>query len=266
LTGEHDGAFLGHETIKSVLRSKKVGEEIPEKDEGTGRKLARLRERVVLYDASLQSLEAIQELPGVAADSDFLKQIAAKYHYFKALKCLAIARSHDLVSEHAKALALLARAVNFSTQALSHESSSDLDPSSPPNIELSRKDFKYLDNLLKGELQRHRALVELFNLQRKATANGGQALSLPLVGRLHEYPTENGGLDLRNLVSYPPKLEPVPVKPLFFDVAWNYIEYPGRSVQQKAATSTSAVQEKENGSVPSQNASQQKKGWFGFGR
>lgn len=141
-----------------------------------------------------------------------------------------------------------------------------MNPTAPPSIGISQKDYKYLDNLLKGELQRHRALVELFNLERKTTANGGQAVSLPLVERLHEYPTESGGLDLKNLVSYPPKLEPVPVKPLFFDVAWNYIEYPGRTMQQKTANGAIATQEKENGSAPTQNTGQQKKGWFGFGR
>lgn len=86
LTGEHDGAHLGHELIKQVPKGKKIGREIPKKEEGTGRKLARLRERVVMYDATLQSLEAIRELPGVAADSKFVAEIGAKYHYFRALK------------------------------------------------------------------------------------------------------------------------------------------------------------------------------------
>lgn len=60
-------------------------------------------------------------------------------------------------------------------------------------------------------------------------------------------------------------MEPIPVKPLFFDAAWNYIEYPGREVEESVENGvkgTSSVTEKGS----EQNAGQQKKGWFGFGR
>lgn len=55
------------------------------------------------------------------------------------------------------------------------------------------------------------------------------------------------------------------MKPLFFDVAWNYIEYPGSVIGEKAAVArrqsvVSAVDGRQDG------AAQQKKGWFGFGR
>lgn len=73
------------------------------------------------------------------------------------------------------------------------------------------------------------------------------------------------GVVLENLVTYPPKLEPVPVKPLFFDAAWNYIEYPGREVDEivvtknESNTDTSATKSAEQ-------TAKEKKGWFGFGR
>jgi signal recognition particle subunit SRP68 len=53
---------------------------------GNGKKLNKLRERVVLYDSTLQSLDFILELPGVAADSAFVKDLEAKRHYFRALR------------------------------------------------------------------------------------------------------------------------------------------------------------------------------------
>jgi signal recognition particle subunit SRP68 len=82
LVGERDGAILDG---KVVLPSKKKDTK-PPKEESTGRKLAHLREKVVLYDAVLQSLDSIKELPGVAADSSFLEELDAKYKYFVALK------------------------------------------------------------------------------------------------------------------------------------------------------------------------------------
>lgn len=80
----------------------------------------------------------------------------------------------------------------------------------------------------------------------------------PLVERLGEYPVED--VDLTRLVNFPPNLQPIPVKPLFFDLAWNYIDYPGRGtagVNGAPAPPKSAVEEKKEPA---------KKGWFGFGR
>lgn len=83
LIGERDGAVL--DTAQSNPPKKKKDNK-PVKEETTGRTLAHLRENVVLYDSILQSIESIKELPGVAADSDFLEEIEAKYGYFSALK------------------------------------------------------------------------------------------------------------------------------------------------------------------------------------
>ena len=109
-------------------------------------------------------------------------------------------------------------------------------------------------------MQRYRALVELSNANEAAHKNKEGANRQPLVERLNEYPAK--GVDLKNLVSYPPQLEPVPVKPLFFDAAWNYIEYPGREVERVPENSA------KDGEKPSATGQtpQQKKGWFGFGR
>jgi len=78
----------------------------------------------------------------------------------------------------------------------------------------------------------------------------------PIVERLNDYPAN--GVDLKNLVTYPPQLKPVPVKPLFFDVAWNYIDYPGRTPEvangESEKTRTEAGPQEEK-----------KKGWFGWG-
>ncbi|KAL2001951.1 hypothetical protein VTN02DRAFT_929 [Thermoascus thermophilus] len=61
------------------------------------------------------------------------------------------------------------------------------------------------------------------------------------------------GLELSRLVPYPPPLQPVAVKPLFLDVAWNYIDYPREAGTAAAAP---AQQQQKDG----------RRGWFGFGR
>lgn len=80
--------------------------------------------------------------------------------------------------------------------------------------------------------------------------------SVPLIDRLGEYPA--AGVDLGNIVEYPPKLPFVPAKPIFLDVAWNYIEYPGRRIKEVERNA-----EREAGE---EAPAPQKRGWFGFGR
>lgn len=88
------------------------------------------------------------------------------------------------------------------------------------------------------------------------------ASAIPLVQRLDDFPTPGTNVDLKNLVAYPPRIEPVPVKPLFFDVAWNYIEYPGRAKKVVEETAVNGVgAETEAG-----KEEPKKRGWFGFGR
>ncbi len=86
LCGERDGAILGEMTPKKPKKPRKDGKEWVVKEESAGRKLARLRERVVLYDATLQSIDAVKELPGVAADQAFVTELEAKRAYFVALR------------------------------------------------------------------------------------------------------------------------------------------------------------------------------------
>ena len=136
----------------------------------------------------------------------------------------------------------------------------DTSSSSPPNISVSSSESQFLKGVLDGEVQRYRALVELANLSETGGKKDVAAYAPPLIERLHEYPAKD--VDLENLVTYPPRLEPVPVKPLFLDAAWNYIGYPGREIE------TVSEKEVETAAPPkgTEQPTQQKKGWFGFGR
>ena len=84
LVGDRDGAAV--DDIGTTQPKKKMKGNKSVKEQTTGRRLAHLREKAVLYDSILQSIESIKELPGVAADSAFLEEIEAKYRYFSALK------------------------------------------------------------------------------------------------------------------------------------------------------------------------------------
>ncbi|KAI0160897.1 hypothetical protein GGR52DRAFT_582456 [Hypoxylon sp. FL1284] len=255
LSGEHDGALLDSAPT-TTRKSKKDATSKKPKIEPPGRKISRLKDKVVLYDSTLQSIESIKELPGVAADEGLLEELNATAKYFHALKSLCIARSHSLTDQSLNALALTKHAFDECQTSTAFFSKRGASPSqdAPRNIEIRQGDIQFLHTLLRGELQRCRAIVEIDNLRQKTTNTTPSAARAPLVQRLFEYPAE--GVDLERLVDYPPKVEPIPVKPLFFDVAWNYIAYPGR------APAATPEPEQET----SQPAQPQKRGWFGFGR
>ncbi len=85
LSGEHDGALLDS-APNTTRKAKKDAVSRKPKPEATGRKIARLREKVVLYDSTLQSVDSIKDLPGVAADEGLVEQLEATVKYFHALK------------------------------------------------------------------------------------------------------------------------------------------------------------------------------------
>lgn len=93
-------------------------------------------------------------------------------------------------------------------------------------------------------MAQYRGLVTLENITAETSTSANPQAA---IGRLHEYTGD--GLDLSNLVPYPPEMKPIPVKPLFLDVAWNYIEYP----REGARGVEGAAEERKGG-----------RGWFGW--
>ncbi|KEF55236.1 uncharacterized protein A1O9_08890 [Exophiala aquamarina CBS 119918] len=277
LTGSHDGLDFEPEQPKRPSKPRKDGKPQNIREESAGRILSRLRERVALYDLILQSLDAVKELPGVIADAVFLEELQAKQAYFRALKCLAVGRSQAVNGKIPNALALYTRAFDLAQTAsatLSSQSSSSSDSVSPPRLDLSPEQLQATVDTLGQLVTQYRALADLKALTSSTKANTQLETNTikpsPLIERLNrnEY-IEN--VDLSNLVNYPPKLRPVPVKPLFFDLAWNYIEYPG----QKREEFTGRVQDSEpvrkqpatsGRTEETEEQKPAKRGWFGFGR
>lgn len=129
--------------------------------------------------------------------------------------------------------------------------------------------------------------------QQKSTTSSSQ----PLIKSLNQFPASLALAAASDGIvgPFPPvAFETVPVKPIFLDVAWNYIDYPGRrrelasDIPVAGGAGTGAgdtgpagntVQDKDGdeamhrtGSEQEQEGEQEevkkvkKSGWFGFGR
>lgn len=154
-------------------------------------------------------------------------------------RCLSLGRSHGFLSKPTEALALFAQASDLAGSATPQTAAG---AEGPPQLDVSRAQVGALGSTLRGLVAQYRGLVTLERLDTES----GSSQQRPVVERLHQY---QAGTDLRNLVPYPPQMQPVPVKPLFLDVAWNYIDYPRLPDEQAPAS-----EEKQG------------RGWFGFGR
>lgn len=285
LVGQADGAFPDHGEPSRRKRAKEEPDANQRNDMVPGRQIARLKEKAVLYDGTLQSIETIRELPGVANDEELTTRLDATLQYFTALKyvscttisntksnpltpqlfrCLAISRSHLIAGNDVSALALVQHALNQCTEALPILSTTEREAGSPRNLLVSNADIQQLHGMLTGELHRDRALVGINNLEKSASQAQGSSSSSnkpALVNTLSSYPS--GGVDLQNIVRYPPQIESIPVKPIFLDVAWNYISYPDNQNQARSAEKGIAGEDRTSAA---EEAKPKKKGWFGFGR
>ncbi|KAK9854685.1 Signal recognition particle subunit SRP68 [Penicillium brevicompactum] len=242
LCGEQDGLSFEEQQVPTDNKN------AAKHTAGNGKKLNKLRERVVLYDSTLQSLDFILELPGVAADSAFVKDLEAKRHYFRALRCLSLGRSHSVLAKSKEALALFSQALTLSGSA-TPQSSESVD--GPPQLDVSCTQSSTLESRLRELVAQYRGLV---TLEQVTAEEASQSSQRPVVERLQQF--AGSGLDLNNLVPFPPQMQPIPVKPLFLDVAWNYIDYPREGQREAAQAPAAAAPEEE---------SKGRRGWFGFG-
>jgi signal recognition particle subunit SRP68 len=127
---------------------------------------------------------------------------------------------------------------------------------SPLDLNVAPEAVDFLHTLLEGERQRYRAIVYIDELRTDKKEEALEGVQRPLIETLHEYPIN--GADLTNIVEYPPKMALIPMKPIFLDIAWNYIDYPGR-----ADKTPEPAEQSSDAPAPEQPA---KRGWFGFGR
>ncbi|KAG6218967.1 hypothetical protein E4U50_007715 [Claviceps purpurea] len=284
LTGPHDGGPIDY-TVPRRRKAKAKAKVAQEGDAAAdqqanrprelplSKKLAKLRERFALYDGTLQNLQSIKELPGIAADQELAARINGYEKYFEALKCFSIARSHALGGTAVNALALINHAHTLLQDAYPDaaplEKDATISDHHPLNVDVHPTAISFLLKLLQRELLRYRAIVHLHNL-RKAEREAAKKVPQPsLLETLDTYPTY---INPRNLVEWPPKLALIPQKPIFLDVAWNYIDYPGRrkhvpedEEEQGQEEVVEAEEEKKEPEKVSQEPPK-KRGWFGFGR
>jgi signal recognition particle subunit SRP68 len=162
-----------------------------------------------LYDALLQDARAVWSLPGPDVEDEFILEANANVLRLRALRCYYAGQLYASSNKPAEGLALLKQATLLRSRASEEiaacENMEHLDEYLDA-LELLRVDIAGATCRVKAQAR----------LSRKGGSGGVSASYRPLLLRLDEF---DGG---RVLADVPPVPIPIPCKPTFFDMAWDY--------------------------------------------
>lgn len=194
----------------------------------------------ILYNTLVQSWSDAKALPLVDQEPSIVALADASMALNRAQKCLQLADAREAAGKPADATALLQRAIDVLTEAA---------PTSTDDaVKAVAKQMTALETTLRARIGIARASAVLGNkdvaaapaASTKKTAQKGALVELDelhvtgVPGVVPEHPPRTLSLETPNLLDIPAKFVAMPVKPIFFDLAERYVDYP--EVHHKASS------------------------------
>uniref|UniRef100_A0A8D3C8E9 Signal recognition particle subunit SRP68 n=1 Tax=Scophthalmus maximus TaxID=52904 RepID=A0A8D3C8E9_SCOMX len=210
-----------NESMAHTLQAKLKEPEMDESKRGP-----RPQDLIRLYDIILQSLAELSTLQGLEDDHTFQKEVSLKTLVYKAYRCFFIAQSYVLVKKWSEALVLYERVLKYATEVQSKAKSLNNSLKDLPDVQELIAEV----NAEKYSLQAAAILGEDIPSQQQVKDNR------PLCDRLETFRLDPALVGKQpNLVQFPPDFQPIPCKPLFFDLALNHVAFPALDdkVEQK---------------------------------
>ncbi|XP_030064083.1 signal recognition particle subunit SRP68 [Microcaecilia unicolor] len=221
-------AIKRNESMAKALQKALLQQHQPVDD---GKRTPRPQDLIRLYDIILQNLVELIQLPGLEEDKNFQKETGLKTLVYKAYRCFFIAQSYVLVKKWSEALVLYDRVLKYASEVQTQAGAA----------KKSLKDLPDVQELIT------QVNAEKYSLQAAAildTDNTNEAESpsqvkdsKPLSECLEIFCLDSSLVTKQaNLVQFPPGFQPIPCKPLFFDLALNHVTLPPLEdkVEQKA--------------------------------
>jgi len=183
-----------------------------------GKKAPKLQDLVRLHDIIIQNLNETPQLAGLESDLELKHSLEGQVIAYKAQRCYHVADSFVRLEKWSEALVLYERTLKHIGSAKRHK--------------LEPKLVKTLDKLTElvdgkkftAHAQAILAAQTTTTPDTNKTTNKDKKL---LIDRMDEY-LEDSSLTGPNplVATVPPPMTPVPCKPLFFDLAFNNINFP----------------------------------------
>jgi len=198
------------DTMKRQLEGKEKQEE--------GKKVVKPQDVVRMYENIIQSLHEVTSLAGLEDDEELAQANQLKITFYRAFKSFYMAKAFIFAKKWPEAMTIFHRALELITNA---------------------RDEGGLEKDMETQLHSLQQLVEenkfvahansILETEKVTDKMAGLEVSnkVPLVDRLDDYLEDSGLVKGKsNLVHFPPEFEPIPCKPLFFDLAINHLEMP----------------------------------------
>jgi len=228
-------------------------------------KFCRPENVVKLYDTIQQVINEVKELPFIDTDVSLSALLSIKTWYYKACRCLSCAKIYVGESKVPESLALLLRANSYvSNSKLEIDTIlRKISGKKALSTEVSDEDIKELEEF-KEKCEEVSEKIRKLRIEQKAkycltsaeeeVASSTEDIAKKdgerkvLYNNLDDYSADNIDKNDPRLIDFPPSFEPIPCKPLFFDIALNKMEYSMDRLHLRASGKT-----------------QEKKGWGLFG-
>lgn len=195
--------------------------------------MVRYRDSVRIFDTILQSVASLKDLPGVHQDEALSLDLDVAHAYFRANKFVCLALGHREMGNKKESLALLSRAKSVVDATNVTQYNGIL-----PEYVLTQDAVRNTISTLDKEFKRAYGMAAFEHLQQ----NKSQATDLSVADSLNVFRVGNPRDILKNLISLSPKIEQVPMKPVLFDIAYNYVDYDETEMDQDVpSTSTTAA-------------------------
>ncbi|XP_063052338.1 signal recognition particle subunit SRP68 isoform X1 [Engraulis encrasicolus] len=181
----------------------------------------RPQDLIRLYEIILQSLAELSVLTGMEEDHTFQKEMALKMLVYKAYRCFFIAQSYVLVKKWSEALVLYERVLKYAREVQSKAKS----------LNNSMKDLPDVQELIAEVNAEKYSLQAAAILDKEDVAEAPSQPHVkdgkPLCDRLEAFRLDPSLVGKQpHLVEFPPDFQPIPCKPLFFDLALNHVAFP----------------------------------------
>ncbi|KAF5285524.1 hypothetical protein FQR65_LT13222 [Abscondita terminalis] len=174
---------------------------------------------VRLLDITNQQLNELAQLEPLQAKEDVQVDFSRRILALRALRCYYLAKSHNALHRWTEALSCFDRSLNYAKEATQYKLPTDLSEMLNVVIEEVPSELVYLQSQSVLEQQEEESPT--------VVPSKSQMNKVPLIDRLEEFHENPQYLTKNpNIVTMPPAMEPVPAKPLFYDLALNFVNFP----------------------------------------
>lgn len=218
--------------MRTIQRNNLLVEQAEEARKNNGQidgKKVRPHDLTRLYEIILQNFTELQQLPGFEDDAVYQKEIEMQMKAYRAFRCYYIAQVLTGLRRFREALAMLERCSNYVADSIKNKPE---DKQLLEKLLVLKKDVESC----KFEVHADSVLEDDEDDEENKYSGKPHKDKKPLVDRLDEYREDSQLLTKNpNVYKMPPPMEAIPCKPLFFDLACNFIEFPNLDDKTGAA-------------------------------